>query len=287
MMGIIFPCMNIHHLELFYYVARHGGISQAVRHMPYGVQQPAISSQIIKLEEELGVTLFTRRPFSLTTSGKELYGFVEPFFGKLDATALKLQGGVVHHISIGASATVLQNHLPNIMREVRTLFPALRMTLREGYQPEIRTWLEQQSIDLAFTVIEDDFPPTFTAVPAVRVPLMLILPRKSRIKSAEDLWKQDRISETLIALPASEVMCKQFQAGLAKKKRDWFPSIEVGSLKLVETYVAEGYGIGLFLDVPGNKLPAGVRAIPLPGFTPLDYGLVWQGRAYNADWRLC
>ena len=35
------PHMNIHHLELFYYVAKFGGISEAVRNMPYGIQQPA------------------------------------------------------------------------------------------------------------------------------------------------------------------------------------------------------------------------------------------------------
>ena len=52
--------MNIHHLELFYYVAKHGGISEAVRNMPYGIQQPAISGQVIQLEEFLGVTLFHR-----------------------------------------------------------------------------------------------------------------------------------------------------------------------------------------------------------------------------------
>ena len=46
--------LNIHHLELFYYVARHGGISQAVRHMPYGIQQPTISSQMSLLEGGLG-----------------------------------------------------------------------------------------------------------------------------------------------------------------------------------------------------------------------------------------
>ena len=55
--------------------------------------------------------------------------------------------------------------------------------------------------------------------------------------------------------------------------------MEVDSLKLVETCVAEGYGIGLFLDVPGHTLASGLRAIPLPDFTPLDYGLVWRGRA--------
>jgi len=58
--------MNIHHLELFYYVAQHGGISRAVRHIPYGIQQPAVSSQMLLLEEDLGTRLFERSPFRLT-----------------------------------------------------------------------------------------------------------------------------------------------------------------------------------------------------------------------------
>ena len=61
--------MNIHHLELFYYVARHGGIAEAVRNMPYGIQQPAVSAQILQLEDYLGVSLFQRRPFCLTPAG--------------------------------------------------------------------------------------------------------------------------------------------------------------------------------------------------------------------------
>ena len=30
--------MNIQHLELFYYVATYGGIREAVRNIPYGIQ---------------------------------------------------------------------------------------------------------------------------------------------------------------------------------------------------------------------------------------------------------
>src|SRR6266853_3912334 len=85
--------MNIHHLELFYYVARHGGIMEAVRNIPYGIQQPAVSGQVAQLEGYLGVTLFQRRPFALTPPGKKLYEFIEPFFSKLDAVASELQGG--------------------------------------------------------------------------------------------------------------------------------------------------------------------------------------------------
>ncbi len=43
--------MNIHHLELFYFVAKYGGIAAALRNIPYGIQQPAVSGQIAKLEE--------------------------------------------------------------------------------------------------------------------------------------------------------------------------------------------------------------------------------------------
>ena len=72
--------MNIHHLELFYYVAMHEGIAGAVRNMPYGIQQPAVSAQVIQLENDLGITLFQRRPFGLTPAGEELFGFIKPFF---------------------------------------------------------------------------------------------------------------------------------------------------------------------------------------------------------------
>jgi DNA-binding transcriptional LysR family regulator len=64
--------MNTHHLELFYFVAKHGGIAGAVRNIPYGIQQPAVSGQIAKLEESLGTKLFQRRPFALSPAGIEL-----------------------------------------------------------------------------------------------------------------------------------------------------------------------------------------------------------------------
>ena len=79
--------MNIHHLELFYYVARHGGITEAVRNIPYGIQQPAVSGQVAQLEEFLGVVLFQRRPFALSTAGEKLYKFITPFFSNLEAIA--------------------------------------------------------------------------------------------------------------------------------------------------------------------------------------------------------
>jgi Transcriptional regulator len=90
--------MNVHHLELFYYVARHGGIMEAVRNIPYGIQQPAVSGQVAQLEEHLGVTLFHRRPFALTPEGEKLYEFIQPFFSNLRQNRQRITGrpGAAH-----------------------------------------------------------------------------------------------------------------------------------------------------------------------------------------------
>jgi DNA-binding transcriptional LysR family regulator len=225
------------------------------------------------------VTLFQRRPFALTDPGEELYRFIEPFFGRLDAMTQKLQGGTAHQIRIGASEIVLRDHLPSLTQLVRKKFPKLRFTLREGYQPQIEAWLERQEIDLGLTLLSERPTPGITTVPLLQMPLMLIVPRKSRFKSAEDLWKLDRIEEALITLPAYEALCRNFQEGLSRRGLDWFPSIEVSSLKLIEIYVANGYGIGLFLDVPKMALVPEVRSLPLPGFEPVTFGAMWHGKA--------
>ncbi len=60
---------------------------------------------------------------------------------------------------------------------------------------------------------------------------------------------------------------------------DWPPGLVVSSLELIETYVAEGFGLGAVVQVPGIKLGAGVRQIPLPNFTPLNIGIIWNGAA--------
>jgi DNA-binding transcriptional LysR family regulator len=271
--------MNIHHLELFYYVARHGGISEAVRHMPYGIQQPAISSQVLQLEEFLGVILFHRRPFALTPAGEELYQFIKPFFENLVPMADKLRGGETQRVRIAASEIVLRDHLPELLQEARRCFPKLKVTLREGYHPEVLTWLEQQEIDLSIGLLGNSkLPSGIHAQPMLRLPLILMLPKSSKIRFAEDLWQQDRIRETLITVPSNQPICRAFQEGLAKHKAEWLSGIEVSNLDLVQTYVVNGYGIGVTVGVPKTKYHPQVRILLLDDFPMPAFGVLWQGQ---------
>ena len=268
--------MNVHHLELFYYVAKFGGISEAVRNMPYGIQQPAISSQLIQLEEFLGVTLFQRRPFELTPAGEELYGFIGPFFGNLGRMTERLQGGTAHSIRVGASEVVLRDHLPALVQQVRKKFPKLKMALREGYQPQLEQWLERQEIDLAFTLLTKGN--SNKAQRLLELPLVLLVEKSSKLNSAEELWTRDKIEEPLISLPPNENLCKVFQQELTRRNIDWFPSIEVTSLNLIETYVARGYGIGVSLALPQAKPNPQLRQLVLRDFPTMTIGALWAGK---------
>jgi len=270
--------MNIHHLELFYYVARHKGISEAARNMPYGIQQPAVSAQVIMLEDHLGAKLFHRRPFALTRAGEELYEFVRPFFNEVDATAEHIRGGAAQQIRIGASEVVQRDHLPDIVLNVRKKFPNLKLFLREGYQPQLESWLQQQELDLAITLMEGKPPPGINAEELIRLPLMLVVAKDHPLQDSASLWKQDKIDEPLIALPAAEGICRHFQHHLTKRGIDWFTSLEVSSLGLVETYVVNGFGIGLGLYIPKQQYSPKVRVLPLTEFPPVTVGAMWTGK---------
>jgi DNA-binding transcriptional LysR family regulator len=270
--------MNVHHLELFYYVAKHGGIMPAVRNIPYGIQQPAVSSQIAQLEEFLGVVLFHRRPFALTPEGEKLFEFIRPFFSNLKKVADELQGGQARHIRIGASTIVLREHLPELLQTMRRKFPELRVSLREGYPADFETLLEREELDLAITLIGKKSPANLRSLALIELPPVLLVNPESGIAAAEELWKRDRIETPLISLPAAETVARSFQEQLRQRGVDWFPSIEVSSLELIETYVANGLGAGVALALPGKKYSGRVRALPLNGFPPMVLGALWSGR---------
>ncbi|MDR3458131.1 MAG: LysR family transcriptional regulator [Verrucomicrobiae bacterium] len=270
--------MNVHHLELFYYVARHGGIMPAVRNIPYGIQQPAVSAQVAQLEEFLGVTLFQRRPFTLTPAGEKLFAFIRPFFANLDQVAGELQGGQARHFRIGASTIVLREHMPQLLSAVRNKFPGLKISLREGFPAQLETLLVRDEVDLVITMIDRKPPPGFQSLVLLELPMVLLVEKNNPLKSVGELWRQDKILEPLICLPAAEALTKNFQTRLSELDVEWFPTMEASSADLIETYVASGLGIGVSVSVPGKPLPKNVRALALDDFPLVVVGALWRGK---------
>lgn len=269
--------INIHHLELFYYVARFGGISAAVRQMPYGIQQPAVSGQILQLEENLGVTLFERQPFRLTPQGEELLAFIKPFFDNVEQVGERLRKDFAPQLRIGAAEPVLRLHLPKVIDRVKQEHPGFRLGLRSGFQGELESWLEKGEIDLAVVPLQRRLPPHTRALRLVRLPLVLLAHRKSKVKSTDQLWAQRKLEEPLIGLPADEPISDGFQAGLQKRRVTWPFSMEASSLDLITQYVANGAGYGVSIHLPEIIRHRDVRVLPLDGFEPLELGVLWRG----------
>jgi DNA-binding transcriptional LysR family regulator len=267
--------MNIHHLELFYYVAKNGGIAEAVRKMPYGIQQPAISVQVIQLENSLGTTLFRRRPFQLTKPGKELFAFIEPFFSGTGEIAARIKGESEARIRIGASQVILRDYLPQTLSAVRKKVPQLQVVLREGYPHELLQAIDEDEIDLAITCIDPRLPAGLHKIVLAKLRPRLLLPASSPLRTADRFWSRDCVREPLIALPPGEPLCRIFQQELKRRRIEWTPTIEVSSLELIASYVREGFGIGLSFSMPGPP-PNGVKPLSLDDFPPITIAAVWR-----------
>jgi DNA-binding transcriptional LysR family regulator len=276
--------MNIHHLELFYHVVRCKGVSAAARQMPYGIQQPAISAQILQLENSLGKILFHRRPFELTAEGKTLFAFVEPFFTQLPVMADLLRGGADKGLRISCPEIVQRDYLPTLIGAVRKRVPDFHFTLQSARIDEIEEHLRSGKIDLGLATSSSSKNDGIQKHELLSMPLSLLVPKKGGPKTSAEILSLDRIDLPLLTLPRGEPPVIAFQQELQRRKIEWFPMLELASLDLVAKFVAEGYGAGLVLDIPGNVLPPGVRALPLEGFPLISFhALTFGNRSPMAD----
>lgn len=276
--------MNIHHLELFYHVAKCQGVSAAARQMPYGIQQPAISAQILQLEDSLGKILFHRRPFQLTAEGEVLFAFVEPFFANLPAMAQRLRGGEDKGLRISCPEIVQRDYLPALIAAVRKRIPDFHFTLKVARVDEIEGDLRSGKIDLGLATSGGSKSNGIQQHELLKMPLVLLVPKKGGPKTADEILTLDRIHLPLLTLPRGEPAVIAFQQELQRRKIEWFPMLELASIDLVTRFVVEGYGAGLVLDMPGNVRPPGVRALPLEGFPMIGFhALTFGNRSLMAE----
>ena len=275
--------MNVHHLELFYYVAKYEGITAAVRKMPYGIQQPAVSGQILQLEGELGVKLFNRRPFALTPAGEMLYDFAYPFFAGLSDVEEQLKGEDGKHLRISASASVLGNHLPQVLENLKLKTPELKLTLKEVEPSEVYNQLTTQQADIALTVLHGRLDEGLRSVELMTMPLILLVPSTCKVTSLDSLLREGESGKLesklpLVGLPPHEALSQIFQDGLNKLNVDWQPTMEVNALDVIQKYVSRGFGAGIGVGIPGVKPIDGVDVIKLDTFQPLVIGGIYQGK---------
>lgn len=263
-----------HQLELFYYVARHGGISAATRHIPYGLGQPAVSGQMSDLERRLGRRLFERRPFRLTDAGRRLYAHVEQFFSGLDPLWRELQATPARSVRIGIDETLGPEFPAVLLSGVPSRVGSPIHEFHTGPPGELLAWLRERHVHLVITAA-DRRPAGVRAEFLGHATPHLLVERKSGIKSARHFWRQERIAEPLIWPMEAGAIHSSFARGLRALHVDWPASIRVDSTAAMRQLVASGHGVGVglaFLSAPHPR----IRSLPLAGFAAVSLLALWR-----------
>ena len=114
----------------FLVTAEEGTLSAAARAL--GLTQPTLGRQVAALEDELGVTLFRRsgRSLTLTPSGLELlehFRAMGDAAGRISLAASGHSQAIEGQVSITASDGMSTYWLPPILKELRSIAPALEV----------------------------------------------------------------------------------------------------------------------------------------------------------------
>lgn len=256
--------INLHHLQLFHYVASAGGISAAVKIIPYGIQQPAISQQLMQLEESLGTKLCERRPFSLTPAGERLYRFTSKFFSELETTVKSLKDNEGVRLRIACPSVISVNFLPRIIGPLIKDFPFIRPNVveLEGYQ--IFGALFNKEIDVGITMADLPRSKLIASTKIIALPKSLVVPENHKFVT-EGIWpKADLAEAKWISIQEKTGGNDDLRQGLSNLGITPEFSASTNSVEAAMNYVSIGLGIALMARPPESMLkPRKLKAIPL------------------------
>ena len=251
------------------------------------ITQSTLSTQIKKLEDFLGVTLFDRslKRVTPTPIGQEILQAARNIVDeseRIKNLAKHAQDPMARTLRLGIIPTLGPYYLPHALMLIHKKHPGLRLLLREEMTPQILEHLIDGKLDAGLLAlpVEDD---SLRVEPLFYEPFFAALPAGHALTKRDVLKVSDIISEKLLLL--DEGHCLRDQAldvcGANSRGRE---EVRATSLETLRQMVGMGLGITL---LPALAVDAGPRVSkksveirpfkkPVPGRT---IGLVWRKRA--------
>src|ERR1700757_3970107 len=124
------------------------------------VAQPALSQQIRRLEEELGLPLAERttRTATITPAGELLLARARRVLAELDAAGAELQGlrGLqTGHVTVGTMHTMGPIDVSLVLAIFHERHPGIELIVREQSSEELAEMLRVDELDLAFLSVTE------------------------------------------------------------------------------------------------------------------------------------
>ena len=243
--------MNLRDLKYIVEVAREKNFARASAKV--FVSQPALSMQIKKLEETLGVEIFERdkQNFLITPVGAEIIKKAEIILQESEEIKMIAKNSKDPHkgeIRIGAFPTVASYFLPNFVKNIHKKFPYLKIFLIEAKSAELITKLKSGEIDfclLAMPIKDDNLigEKIFSEKFLLATPKGHPFSKKSKIQIKE-LRKQE-----LMLLEDGHCMRDQALEICSMVKAFENQDFKATSLETLRQMVANGTGITLMPEI--------------------------------------
>lgn len=277
--------MTLQELRYLVALADHGHFGRAAE--ACFVTQSTLSTQIKKLEDFLGVTLFDRslKRVTPTPVGREILQAARNVVEEADRIrelAKHVQDPMARTLHLGVIPTLGPYYLPHALTLVHRKHPGLRLLLREEMTPQILEHLADGKLDaglLALPVTDD----ALRVEPLFHEPFFAALPASHELAKRKELKATDIMGEKLLLL--DEGHCLRDQAlDVCGTRQDQREEVRATSLETLRQMV--GMGLGLTL-LPALAVDAGPRigrkAIEIRPFKSPPpgrvIGLAWRRRA--------
>jgi len=224
------------------------------------VSQPTLSTQLKKLEEELGVLLIERtsRQVMLTEVGREIADRARAVLREADQIrelAKRTRDPEAGTVRLGLFPTLAPYLLPHVVPRIRARFPQLTLLLTEDRTGELLRMLREGSLDAAVLALPIN-DPQLTCVELFVEDFLLALPPGHALGKRKRIGIGDLANRELLLLEDGHCLRDQALdvcrlAGAMETR-----SFRATSLETLRQMVASGVGMTL--------LPALAVAPPVP-----------------------
>lgn len=237
-------------LQVFHAVAKHRSFTKAAETL--FMTQPAVTFQIKQLEEQFNVRLFERGhgQISLTDAGRVVFEYAERILGlsaELDARVKDLTGQLAGVLMIGASMTIADYLLPQVLGEFKARFPSVVPRLLVANSETVQNQVAEHSLDIGFIEGESLLPSLVTETCCEDELQLVCAP-------SHPLARQKAVTPDMLAQHAyisrepgsgtREVADRYLQkAGVAADALQ--PEMELGSPEALKGLVGTGYGFAI------------------------------------------
>ena len=154
-------------LQVFHAVAKHLSFTKAAEAL--FMTQPAVTFQIRQLEEHFNTRLFDRAHgrISLTPAGAVALDYAERILGlssELDTRLKEMSGQVEGPLLIGASTTIAEFLLPQVLGEFKVRYPQVVPRLFVANSEAVQGRVAERTLDLGFIEGDSHLPSLVTDV---------------------------------------------------------------------------------------------------------------------------